>query len=337
MTGKLVTIFYLLIATVWWKMSKIIKTEKVLEKFKLIHGDFYNYSKVIYTGSNGIIKIICPVHGEFEQKARKHLEGQGCPGCGKERHRKATTKTTEEFILEAKEIHGDRYDYSKSIYVGVHQPVTIICKVHGEFQQSPGNHLGIKQGGCSKCVHDTLRMTTAQFIESARNIHGDRYDYSLVDYTNMAKEVVIICKKHGQFLQRPGTHLYDKSGCPTCGGFFSRMFPMSVYFLVSDDFKYIKVGVTRNLLHRIRALLSAAAAKHLGFNSFLFTHCLFKDGYKAAKLEKDFKDLFSPNNAGWNIPGYGGSTEWFNLTEEMLGWIKTNVDPNADLKSLKQR
>lgn len=119
--------------------------EEFIEKAKIKHGDKYDYSKVEYKKSNEHVIIICKEHGEFPQTPGKHLSG-GCKKCGGNYN-----KTTDEFIQEAQKIHGDKYDYSVTEYVKAHKPVKIICKKHGEFQQTPDNHLHGK--GCYKCRH----------------------------------------------------------------------------------------------------------------------------------------------------------------------------------------
>ncbi len=100
--------------------------------------------------------------------------------------------TTEEFIQRAKAVHGDKYDYSKVKYVDRQTKVVIVCPKHGDFTQAPTSH--IRGAGCPKCGNDktALRMTTEGFIQKAKTIHGDRYDYSKVEYVDNKKEVCII-------------------------------------------------------------------------------------------------------------------------------------------------
>lgn len=120
---------------------------------------------------------------------------------------------TQQFIEKAKKVHGDRYDYSKAEYVNNHTKVTIICPEHGEFKQTPGNHL--MGQNCPKCAHRSYKKTTEEFIEEAKKIHGNKYDYSRVEYIKNDKNVCIICPEHGEFLQTPYAHLTG-SGCPEC-------------------------------------------------------------------------------------------------------------------------
>lgn len=122
-------------------------------------------------------------------------------------------RTTEEFIQKAKEIHGDKYDYSKVNYINTDTKVCIICPEHGEFWQTPYHHLCSK--GCNICSGKTQK-TTKQFIEEARKIHGDKYDYSKVEYVNAYTKICIICPIHGEFRQTPHMHLQGKR-CRKCG------------------------------------------------------------------------------------------------------------------------
>lgn len=190
-------------------------TFNFIEKSKLIHGSKYDYSKVEYKNSHTRIKIVCPIHGEFLQKAYSHLL-YGCNKCGIEQARLKMKKDIEIFINESNKIHKNKYDYSKVEYVNDKKKVTIICSEHGEFQKTPYLHL--KGGGCHMCLisNPQKKMKKAEkFIEESINIHGHLYDYSLVTYTHTDDKVDIICSKHGLFKQKPSKHLQGQ-GCPIC-------------------------------------------------------------------------------------------------------------------------
>lgn len=175
--------------------------EQFIKEARKIHGNKYDYSKSEYKGANKKICIICPVHGEFWQRPSTHLNGSECPKCS---HR-SYVYTKEEWIKEAKKIHGNKYDYSKVEYKNNKTKVCIICPIHGEFWMKPNSHL---QGqSCPKCVHRSYKYTTDEFIEKAREIHGDKYDYSKVEYVNSETKVCIICPTHGEFWQSPMNHL----------------------------------------------------------------------------------------------------------------------------------
>ena len=189
--------------------SRQLTTEEFIKKAKGVHGDKYDYSKTNYVDSHTKVCIICPEHGEFWQTPNKHLNNQGCPKCFR-----GKKMTQDEFIEKAREIHGDKYDYSKVEYKGNKIKVCIVCPEHGEFWQTPNSHISQKQG-CPKCKPNH-RRTQDEFIEKAKKIHGNKYDYSKVDYKNNITPVCIICPEHGEFWQKPTLHINQKCGCPTC-------------------------------------------------------------------------------------------------------------------------
>ena len=186
---------------------------KFIEKAKQVHGDKYDYSKVNYIDSHTKVCIICPIHGEFWQIPNSHLKGKGCSKCGIINATLKRRSKTEEFINKAREVHGNKYDYSKVEYLNNHTKVCIICPIHGEFWQTPYSHL---KHGCPKCSNNK-RLTTEEFIEKSRKVHGDKYDYSKVKYINNSTKVCIICPIHGEFWQKPQNHMQGK-GCLKCCG-----------------------------------------------------------------------------------------------------------------------
>ena len=185
--------------------------EDFIKKAILIHEDKYDYSKVEYINSQTKVCIICPEHGEFWQTPGNHIYGNGCPKCS------GKNKTTENFIQESIKIHENKYDYSKTQYKGIFNKVTIICPEHGEFLQTPHSHL--RGNGCPKCFYDREqninKICREFFKEKAMKIHGNKYDYSKVEYINSQTKVCIICPKHGEFWQTPNKHL-NGQGCPIC-------------------------------------------------------------------------------------------------------------------------
>lgn len=194
-------------------------TDKYIEDVKKIHGNKYDYSKVKYCGYYEYITIICPKHGEFKQRASTHIQGSGCPKCGTEIKRSPHPKksNTSEFIKKSKEIHCNKYDYSKAEYLNRDTKVCIICPEHGEFWQTPSKHLtgqGCKECGKTRTINSILN-TTEDFIERIRSIYGDKYDYSKVDYVKAKVKVCLICKTHGEFWARPD-HLLNGHGCRKC-------------------------------------------------------------------------------------------------------------------------
>jgi hypothetical protein len=195
-------------------MPKKLSTAEFVLKAKNIHGDKYDYSETIYRVGHAPITIICSKHGPFQQTPENHLGGHGCRECGGN-----SMKNTLLFVRDAKLVHGEEYDYSKADYRGNKHEIIIICKTHGKFHQTPNSHL--RGQGCPVCgrlsISDKIKSTKEKFILSARQVHGNRYDYSEVTYGGNRKHVSIICKKHGKFLQRPMDHLAG-CGCQKCFG-----------------------------------------------------------------------------------------------------------------------
>ena len=192
--------------------------DEFIQQANKIHGDKYDYSKVDFQKKTDNIIIICPEHGEFYQQVSVHLKGCGCSKCNRKASGKMISQhhkmKIDEFMIRAREMHGDKYDYSKVEYNTTNDKVCIICPIHGEFWQRATNHIN-KGSGCPKC-HPNYNKTTEDFIEMARKFHGDKYDYSKVKYENNITKVCIICPEHGEFWQRPNSHLSRKQGCPHC-------------------------------------------------------------------------------------------------------------------------
>ena len=182
------------------------KTIEFIDKSNIIHNNRYDYSLVEYVNNTTKINIKCKKHGIFLQKPKKHLIGQGCPLCG------INKLTNEEFIEKVKLIHGDKYDYSSTNYVDSTTKINITCIKHGIFNQIPHSHLA--GNGCPKCAG--LNKTTDEFIDGAKKIHGDKYDYSLTEYFNAKTNVDIICPEHGIFKQTPINHISNLQGCHKC-------------------------------------------------------------------------------------------------------------------------
>ncbi len=195
------------------------KTAVFIEKAIVKHGDRYNYSKVEYQGSNKKVCIICPDHGEYYQLPNNHLAGKECLKCSYEKRGQNLKSSIENFIIKAKIKHGNKYDYSKSIYVNAKIKVCITCLRHGDFYQLPSKHL--YGNTCPKCADEIRNLnnvkTNEDFIEESKIKHENKYCYDKVKYINAKSNIIISCSKHGEFLCTPNNHLKGK-GCPKCVG-----------------------------------------------------------------------------------------------------------------------
>lgn len=207
--------------------------KKTLEEFILdsekVHGNKYDYSEVDYQGCNVKVKIFCREkdvfgvqHGYFFQTPSSHLiQKQGCPKCANN-----LKYTTDIFVAKAKQVHGDKYDYSKVDYINKSTKVEIVCHSknelgveHGTFLQTPNGHLLGR--GCPICAREYIsnkyKMSLQEFIDRSNAIHNFKYSYDKVNYVNSRTKVCITCPNHGDFFQTPECHTIQKQGCPKCG------------------------------------------------------------------------------------------------------------------------
>lgn len=189
----------------------------IIEEFIKIHGNKYDYSLVNFLSLYDKVMFKCNKHGIFKQIPYSHLKGKGCPKCGVEKRTNILQSNLEEFIEKAKIVHGDKYNYSFSVYKGAKNKITIRCPIHGDFEQMPSKHL--MGHGCPHCyyikVGNFFRLTQEEFIERAIKIHYNKYDYSKVIYKHSQEKIIITCFIHGDFEQTPYSHLQGQ-GCPKC-------------------------------------------------------------------------------------------------------------------------
>lgn len=193
--------------------------EEFIEDSVLIHGNRYDYSLVDYKNMKTKVNIICKEHGIFEQRPDHHINNSGCPKCSILNRSIILSLDKKEFINKSKDIHNDKYNYSLINYKNSHNKVNIICKEHGLFKQTPNSHLN--GNGCPKCgfyiMGNKKRLSIIEFINKSKEIHGNKYDYSLVKYDKSIKKVKIICKKHNFiFYKSPNNHISKRQGCPKC-------------------------------------------------------------------------------------------------------------------------
>ena len=260
-----------------------------LAKSEAVHGNRYDYSEVKYVNNKVKIKIICGLHGLFEQRPSSHLRGAGCPTCSlKQRSDKATNNrsNTAEFIQKAEKVHNKFYNYSKTKYIKALAKVQIVCPIHGIFEQKANAHLNGQ--GCPKC-RGGVRLTTAVFVENATKIHNSKFDYSLVEYVNSLSKVKIICPIHGVFEQTPHDHLSGR-GCSNCGAVgFKYNLPGLLYYMIfkHNNEYYFKIGITNRTIKK--RFVKSDRIKIVAIRFCEFGNG--KDAYdKEQKILKEYKD-----------------------------------------------
>ena len=203
------------------------------------HNFRYDYSLITeYKNVKEDVPIICPIHGIFHRSFDSHIhKGRGCPLCSKR-----PTYNKDLFVRRSNEVHNNFYDYSKvpNFDYGAMDKSTkveVICPKHGSFPTTIYNHL---QGyGCPKCGFESMAEKRAkpfeEFKKAAIKVHGGHYEYVEDTYVSMKKDMVMICPKHGEFLQKPIKHLHGH-GCQKCKN--SRLEEEMMLYLDENGIEY---------------------------------------------------------------------------------------------------
>ncbi len=326
--------------------GKKLSTQEFIKTATEKHDNKYNYKNVIYKNIHTAVEIICSAHGSFFQSPNSHLtKGAGCPRCARKHY-----LTQEIFLDKAKQVHGERYDYSLiTSYPGYDVPLQIICKIHGMFLQSARCHI-LSKHGCPKCGCETngrnKRLSTSTFIKQATRVHGEKYNYSKTEYVTSNKKVEIICRNHGSFMQRPDAHVSKKRGCLKCaneqkgknsvGGYHAGYFqthpekktlPAYLYIveMICGTDNFIKVGVTINTIKQ-RYSRTGAGGKHIQKRTLLLKPMPL---YEAVTLESriltDLKEYkYFPNYI------FDGRTECLKNKPEVLATIASLLYPKVE-------
>lgn len=189
--------------------------ERFISKCLEVHGNKYDLSRVSYSGMSKRIEVVCPAHGPFFPAAGNFTGlGSGCPLCSRETVGLKSRKPLDHYISRARERHGDRFSYPGISYKGRAAYLTVVCPVHGEFEQNAQDH--ITGEGCVKCSFPLHSQET--FVTLAKAAHNGRYSYEKSVYRKALEKVRIICPTHGEFWQTPSSHINDGQGCPRCAG-----------------------------------------------------------------------------------------------------------------------
>lgn len=203
--------------------TKKLTTEKFIKLASFVHNNYFTYDKVSYINSNTKIIVTCPIHGDFEVKPNNHLSGCNCKKCHAEgiKHKinklnkvnKSTKKLNfKEFKERYIEKYGEKYILMEESYVDYKTKMKVICKFHGIFEITPQKLMSGR--GCSKCAKNYI-YSTDEFIKRAIEIHGNKYDYSKVEYVRTHDNIIVTCPIHGDFKITPSNHLKGQ-GCPIC-------------------------------------------------------------------------------------------------------------------------
>lgn len=193
------------------KKDEIAFLKKAKQKFPN-----FDYKNVNYINCQTKVEIICPKHGSFFVRPYHLLRVlKNCPNCRNEEIEKDKEENgrLNLFLRKAhKRFPNSNFNYDKVNYTYSWNNIEIVCSKHGSFFTKPGTFLTSKIG-CPLCSGN--RCNGEIFIEKAKKIHGEKYNYSLIDYKKSDIKVEITCPNHGSFFQRPTSHL-SGNGCPKC-------------------------------------------------------------------------------------------------------------------------
>ncbi len=192
-----------------------------IDKANKVHNGFYTYPEEnVFTGAKGRLNVLCPKHGLFETSVRTHLGGSRCKKCANEIKGANASVPLSVWLERAYEKHKGKYDLSKVhlTYKNSDSRLTIICPVHGEFEQIAESHS--RGYGCIKCANDfntqNKTFTQQDFEDKSNDVHKGKYIYAKSKYIISTEPVIITCPIHGDFEQRPVNHMRGY-GCPKCG------------------------------------------------------------------------------------------------------------------------
>lgn len=278
-----------------------------------------------YSTTTSTVTCVCPEHGSFKKRPHKMLSaGQGCPLCSAIKSAESKVLSEAEVLQRFRTVHGDRYDYSRVKYVGVNVPVAIVCKEHGEFKQLVYTHT-LQKSGCPACAGSNRPQSQPakfeEFVERAREVHGDRYLFDRSSYTALSKSVIMTCKEHGLTFSRRCFSVLYGAGCPACntntGGFRpDKPGTFYIYRITTlDGGSFAGFGITgdmprRNFQHQENFLEHGAT----GVLEKTFT---FNSGLLAEKLED--RVMAEVPRASSGVPGFILEAAEARFFESILG------------------
>lgn len=272
---------------------------KLMELFP--HLEFPNIENE-FTRVTDFISVLCPTHGIVKKQPHKMMtSNQGCPKCGKQRAIDSKRYSQLEIIEKFRLVHGERYDYSKVVFVDAMLKVTIGCKVHGDFEQTPQSHY-MGASGCPACSiakkPQCRPKPFSDFVKRAEAAHGNTYEYVESSYSGMGNGIEVVCQTHGAFNQNCFDHIYG-AGCPKCfpGGFdASRPGYFYVYKITRGNDSFAGFGITGSI--SFRDMQHQESFRKAGATGVLVFKRKFSDGGFCVDLERQIKHTLPIVNTG---------------------------------------
>lgn len=214
----------------------------------LVHGERYDYSGTVYNGMKKSLTVLCREHGEFKQQAWSHINGQGCPECGKVQRGVSNRMSHARYISLVTAVHGNEYDLSRISYTRINEKIEVRCHLHGPFYPTANNFLH-RKSGCPSCARERVgvisRKPELEYIKQAVELHGERFTYSGVEYKHGQAYLKVVCPEHGEFTQLAQDHLKGV-GCSKCSRhvFDTQSFITSATAVHNGRYKYESVEYT---------------------------------------------------------------------------------------------
>lgn len=271
-------------------MARKLQTprENLIERVREVHGQSFTLLTEDFNNQHEVVLWECKVHGEFRASIRNILSGSGCKFCSRERSAKLRSKGADYYIPLFREIHGDFFDYTKSVFSTSKSKIIVTCPVHGDFETSVGNHL--KGKACRRCAVDKFvkerSLTLPEIKVRLKDLHKDSLSFPYIDleFKNKHSLITCVCEKHGVFEKKVKNLLWKPSGCNKCGG-IDRSLPTYLYIKFLGS-KHLKVGITNNLNIRSCSLRNATALPVKDYMDILLP-----SGFVAIELEKQLLSL----------------------------------------------
>lgn len=261
-------------------MAKKYTTETFIVRANKTHNNKYSYSDSEYNGVMEKLKIICPLHGPFEQTPNNHVNlKQGCPTCGG-----TVALDTDVFVTRAKLLYPNLYNYDKVCYRDYKTKVVITCPIHGDWEVTPSDHL-TRDSKCPKCASNSL-LGLEEFIKRSNEVHKGIYTYDNSVYVNAISLITITCPTHGDFEQKASAHM-EGSGCKLCNGFgFDKNRPAILYYLkMNNEEDVYKIGITNRTVNK-------RYTKEEQNNFMVLNTYTYENGQDAFEMERNIKEKY---------------------------------------------
>lgn len=250
--------------------NKLTKKEFIQRSIE-VQNKVYDYSNVIFIDTKTPVEVICKDHGKFYPIPSNHMNGSGCPKCAIIDRRLNQMIKFEEFLLRSKNKYGDEYEYIKPDNFNYKLPIKAVCKKHGPFILNPERHL-TRNSRCPECTNEENNVSISEFIKRSNIIFNNKYDYSLVSFTNLKEKVKIVCKEHGIFIKNATHHLHNKKGCPECSRIKRLSINISQFIEISNSLFNNKYDYTNSKFINKKTKLEIICPLHGSFNKRPIEH-----------------------------------------------------------------